>query len=120
MYIYIYIFTGVPSVRMRLPWGGAKRATITQNQNRILTLFLTVYTVYMYNILYIYIHYIYIYIHVYTMYIYIYTHFGLVWVNIGTPMDPDHAPCHATVLLQSAFQVDIHSDMQDMFLDPLW
>ena len=56
----------------------------------------------------------------YILCIYIYTHFGLVWVNIGTPMDPDHAPCHATVLLQSAFQVDIHSDMQDMFLDPLW
>ena len=28
---------------MRLPWGGAKRATITRSQNRILTLFLTVY-----------------------------------------------------------------------------
>jgi hypothetical protein len=27
---------------MRLPWGGAKRATITRSQNGILTLFLTV------------------------------------------------------------------------------
>ena len=31
---------------MRPPWGGAKRATITRSQNRILTLILTVYYIF--------------------------------------------------------------------------